>query len=563
MTAQTTRPHITTYSGCLTPRKAVMERTAGSRAARLVFCISLVTLVCGAEIQAEQKPNILMAFADDWGRYASAYAKVDGPGTVNDAFQTPHFDRIAGEGVLFRSAFVTAPSCTPCRSSLLSGQYFYRTGLGAILQGAEWDSAIPSYPLLLREQGYHIGQTYKVWTPGTPRDAPYGAQTYAFESRGSKFNGFSQHVTRMVAEGLSIDAAKQKLLDEVAGNFEDFLAERDPDQPFCYWFGPTNVHRKWIAGSGKSLWNIEPDDLKQKLPAFLPDVPVVREDFADYLGEAKAFDTALGVLIAKLEERGELDNTLVVVSGDHGAPGFPRGKCNLYDFGVAVPLAMRFGDKIQPGRVIDDLVNLMDLAPTFLDVAKAPVPSAMTGRSLLPLLQSDREGQIDPSRTWVVTGRERHVGGARAGRLPYPQRALRTKEYLYIVNFRPDRFPMGDPKVVTPQSAPHRDVLTNDTFVAFGDLDASPTKAWMIAHRHDEPQLFQHGFGKRPSEELYVLAEDPDQLHNVAGDPEHATIKHELRRQLLAELVRTGDPRVTGDGMQFERLPFTGGQPLR
>src|SRR5688572_10384596 len=109
-----------------------------------------------------KRPNILFVFADDWGRFASAYAKIDGPGTINDAIQTPNFDRLAREGVLFRRAFVSAPSCTPCRSALISGQHFWRTGRASILRGAIWDGSQPAFPLLLREAGYHIGETYKV-----------------------------------------------------------------------------------------------------------------------------------------------------------------------------------------------------------------------------------------------------------------------------------------------------------------------------------------------------------------------------------------------------------------
>ena len=251
--------------------------------------------------------------------------------------KTPVFDRIAREGVLLTQAYVTAPSCTPCRSSLLSGQYFWRTGRGAILQGAKWDSKIPSFPLLLHDSGYHIGQTYKVWVPGSPVDAPYGEKKYEYESAGRAFNRFSQGVTRAVAGGETIDAAKQRLYDEAMANFQSFLDAREGDKPFCYWFGPTNVHRKWIKGSGKKLWGLDPDALKGKMPKFLPDTHEVREDLVDYFGEVMAFDTALGLILKKLEETGELDNTLVVVSGDHGAPGFPRGKTNLYDFGTAVP----------------------------------------------------------------------------------------------------------------------------------------------------------------------------------------------------------------------------------
>ncbi|HRE79537.1 MAG TPA: sulfatase, partial [Opitutaceae bacterium] len=405
-----------------------------------VFALSLLSL----GLAAEKRPNILFAFADDWGRYASAYAKLDGPGGISDVVQTPNFDRIAREGVLFRSAFVSAPSCTPCRSAILSGQHFWRTGRGAILRGAVWDYTNPSYALMLGDAGYHLGETYKVWGPGTPNDAPYGAGKYAYEKAGNKFNQFSQHATTLVGQGQPIEAAKQMLYNEVRKNFDAFLAARATGQPFCYWFGPTNVHRKWIKGSGKKLWGIEPDALRGKLPAFLPDVPEIREDLADYLGEVQAFDASLGVLLARLEEIGELDNTLIVVSGDHGAPGFPHGKCNLYDFGSRVSLAIR-GPEVSGGRVIDDLITLPDLAPTFLEAGGITPPAAMTGRSLVSLLASTASGQVERARDAVYIGRERHVESARADYLPYPQRAIRTHDFLYIVNFRPERWPIGDP----------------------------------------------------------------------------------------------------------------------
>ncbi len=532
---------------------------------------SLLTAACAPQpALAAERPNILFCFADDWGRYASIYADptVNGRGSANDLISTPNIDRIAREGVLFRNAFVTAPSCTPCRSSLLSGQYFYRTGRGAILQGAVWDSQIPSYPLLLQDAGYHIGKLYKVWGPGEPANAPYGGDSAGFEQRGGpNFNSFSQTATEMVASGKSVAEAKAALLDKVHTEFQGFLAKRQPNQPFCFWFGPTNVHRKWTKGSGKALWNLEPEQLKGKLPAFLPDVPEVREDFADYLGEAMAFDAGVGVLLRDLEAAGELDNTLVVASGDHGAPGFPRGKCNLYTFGTGVTLAAMWKGQggIPAGRVLDDFVNLMDLAPTFLAAGGVTPPAVMTGRSLLPMLQSTQDGLVDTSRTWVVNGRERHVAAAREDNLPYPQRAIRTRYYLYIINFHPERWPMGAPYAVTEDNTPSLDALTNDTFVAFGDLDASPTKAWMVAHREETEfrQQYEWGFAKRPATELYYLPEDPDEVHNVSGQPEFAHIERRLRDQLMAELTTTGDPRVTSADPVFEHAPFTNPEPAR
>lgn len=502
------------------------------------------------------RPNIVFAFADDWGRYASIYARLE-PGGPSDAVSTPAFDRVAAEGVLFKNAYVNAPSCTPCRSSLLSGQYFYRTGRGAILQGAIWDSQIPTYPLLLRDAGYHIGHTYKVWSPGTPRDAPYGGDKTAYVKRGGRFNAFSQRVS--AAD--DVDAAKQELLEEVRGNFRDFLADREAGQPFCYWFGPTNCHRKWVQGSGKKLWGIEPDDLKGKLPPFLPDEPIVREDFADYLGEVQAFDAGLGVLLDELEALGELDNTIVVVSGDHGVPGFPNGKCNLYDFGVAVPLAVRWGAKVPPGRVVDDFVCLPDLAPTFLEAASIEPPDVMTAKSLMNVLTSSKSGQVDQARDYVIVGRERHVGDARLENLPYPQRAIRTKRYLYIRNFKPERWPMGvAPGYGEPDGPlPDYEALESNTHVAFSDMDASPTKAFLVTHRGDEgmAEYFDVAFGRRPGEELYDLESDPYEVKNVAEDSRHADAKKALASRLIGILRATGDPRVTGDGSKFDKPPFT------
>ncbi len=528
-----------------------------------LMVLAALCLSCGESEAAVKRPNILFCFADDWGRYASAYRTGKDDETPNSVVNTPNFDRVAREGVLFNNAFVNAPSCTPCRSALLSGQYFYRTQRAAILQGALWDGSIPSYPLILQDAGYHIGHSYKVWSPGTPANAPYGARETSYNKRGNRFSGFSQ----VVSKANDHDAMKQQLYDEVRDNFRDFLGDGQEGEPFCYWFGPTNCHRKWIAGSGKELWGLDPDDLKGKMPPFLPDNEVVRQDFCDYLGEAQAFDAAVGVLMAELERRGELDNTLVVVSGDHGIPGFPRGKCNLYDFGVHVALAVRWGKNIPAGRSVDDFVNLMDLAPTFLAAGGAKTPDVMTGRSFLGVLASEKSGQVDAKRDYVVVGRERHVAAARTDNLPYPQRAIRTKDFLYIRNFKPERWPMGTAAGFGRPTGPlpSYEVLENNTFGAFGDLDASPTKAWIAVHRDDPgvDRYFDFAFGRRPAEELYDLRNDPHQMQNVAADAKLAKTRKALSARLMSILKSTGDPRVTGDGSTFDKSPYSDSPPPR
>ncbi|MCA9150008.1 MAG: sulfatase [Planctomycetales bacterium] len=524
-----------------------------------VYCSIALFNLARLASAADARPNILFFFADDWGRHAGVYARVDANHGINDIIRTPTIDRVASQGVVFRNAFVNAPSCTPCRSSLLSGQYFWRTGRGAVLHAAVWDSAIPVYSLLLKDTGYQLGKSYKVWSPGTPADAPYGKQQYAFERAGRKFNRFSQEVTQLVAAGTPREQAKDKLLSEVRENFGQFLAQRDPNKPFCYWFGPTNTHRKWVRGSGKALWDLNPDDLQGKLPPFLPDVAEVREDITDYFGEAMALDAALAVLIQSLRDQGLYENTLIVISGDHGAPGFPHGKCNLYDFGTRVPLIIA-GPKVVPGRVVDDFASLPDLAPTFLEAGGCEIPAVMTAKSLWPVLLSDAQGQVDPNRTWVLTGRERHVSQARADFLPYPQRCLRTAKYAFITNFHPERMPLGDLHRLESDTPPSFDEIENSTYVTLPDEDAGLTKAWLVTHRNDSQwkPYFDHAYGKRPREELFDLEKDPHQMHNVAALPEYATVLAELRSQLLNELQRSGDPRMIDDGKYYETPPLAG-----
>eukprot|EP00442_Polarella_glacialis_P020344 CAMPEP_0115161660 /NCGR_PEP_ID=MMETSP0227-20121206/71494_1 /TAXON_ID=89957 /ORGANISM="Polarella glacialis, Strain CCMP 1383" /LENGTH=251 /DNA_ID=CAMNT_0002573713 /DNA_START=233 /DNA_END=988 /DNA_ORIENTATION=- len=251
---------------------------------------------------------------------------------MNEFLSTPHFDQVAREGVLFLNARAPAPGCNPCRSSVMSGRYFWQTGLGAIEQGTAWDEAIPTFPLELERSGYFLGYTYEGDFGKT--NARVGGSRTAFNSVGKNFGDFSRWVTKTAPQlAGGVQEAKGKLLEEVRGNFRCFLdahkehsssAGKD-SSPFCYCWGPSTTHRGdgWQPGSGKALWGIDPDRMQGKMPTFLPDAHAVRQDLSDYLGECCAMDAGLGVLLAELTELGELDNTLVVVSGDHGPPGFP------------------------------------------------------------------------------------------------------------------------------------------------------------------------------------------------------------------------------------------------
>ncbi len=516
---------------------------------KTIFLLSFT--LCAACAGGENRPNILLLFADDLGRYASAYADPDKP-SPNDIIKTPVFDRIAKEGALFQNAFVSVPSCTPSRAALNTGRHFFRNGSHSQLhfpwQKGEPDpfDKIKGMPLTLRDGGYHIGLTYKLHI----RESIIGGKQNIYDNAGSNLNQYSQFLTKAQDK----DAARQKILDQVRGNFSNFLAKRKEGQPFFYSFNPSNTHRKWTPGSGKALWGLNPDDLKGRMPPVLPDESLIREDMADYLGEAMAFDAACGALIKMIEDMGELDNTIVVISGDHGIPGFPRGKCNVHDFGSRVLLAIRWPEKVTANRNVKLPVSLIDLAPTFLAAAGLESSDDPNGQNLLPALAPG--GDDSRLRGWVLVGRELHAGRAREGLLPYPVRALRTRDFLYVRNFKPDRWPSGDPYGVTEDSEPSFDELANSTYCAFPDIDASPTKAWLVARRKDKgmESFVEFAWGKRPGEELYDLMKDPYQTRNVANDPAYAKALAKLRGQLMNELKANDDPRLSHDA--FDRAPY-------
>jgi len=462
--------------------------------------------VSAAKKWEADRPNILFAFADDWGwSYAGAYGE--------PTIKTPVFDRIAKEGVLFTHAFVSSPSCTPCRGSLLTGQHFWRLGHGANLHSI-LPAEIPVYPELISRAGYFVGHTGKGWGPGR---------------RGER---------------------KQNPAGPTFKSFEQFLQERPKEKPFCFWFGSSDPHRGYDPKLRKEM-GINPDDVQ--VAPFFPDATAVREDIADYYAEVQRFDNDVGRLVEKLELIGELDNTIVVVSGDHGMP-FPRCKTNLYDSGVRVPLAVRWPGKVKAGRKVNDLVSLVDLAPTFLEIAGEALPKQMTGRSLLSILTSDKQGVVDSSVDCVFFGRERHcpcqeepVSGG------YPMRAVRTHDFLYIRNFLPERWPAGTPN--------YERAYKDKSWL--GDCDNGPTKFYMWANRFDAKvkPLYDLAFARRASEELYDLKADPHQMRNVAGESTYMQTKIELREKLMEKLRRTNDPRVLGQGKKIDEYPYYGSFP--
>lgn len=464
-----------------------------------IIAVALAVLVTatGAAHQpaSVRPPNIVVLIADDWGY---PHAGVYGDKVV----RTPTFDRIAREGVLFRRAYAAAPSCTPSRASLLTGRAPHELEEGGNLWGT-LPARFAVYPDLLERAGYTVGHARKGWGPGN------------FETGGRTRNPAGSQFA----------------------SFDAFYAQAPKEKPFCFWFGSTDPHRPYDRDSGAAA-GLKAGQVV--VPSFLPDTPEVRNDILDYYLEVERLDREAGAILRTLEQAGQLDNTLVVFTSDNGMP-FPRAKANLYDAGTHVPLALRLPGRVKAGQQRDDFVVLTDLAPTILEAAGL-TPPAMTGRSLMPLLAGSRQ----PNRDHVFVERERHAQ-VRRGDLSYPARALRTDRFLYIRNFRPDRWPAGDPEkyfAVGP----------------FGDIDGGPSKD-LLLERRDDPAIarfFTLATAKRPAEELYDLRADPGQLENVAGKSEYARDKAALTTTLERWMRDTNDPRILQDDDRWDKYPYYG-----
>jgi len=474
---------------------------------------ALILLLAGCKSETGPQPNILFAIADDWGwPHAGAYG--------DPVVLTPTFDRLAREGVLFNHAYISSPSCTPSRNAILTGQYHWRLGPGANLWST-LDPSIPVYPLLLEDAGYKIGRFRKSWGPGD-------------------ISNWERHPAGH---------------DYTGTGFDTFMAERNevrPDQPFCFWLGSSDPHRPYERGSGIRS-GMDPDRIR--LYECFPDNEIVRSDVADYYYEVQRFDTLVANAISILEEYGELENTIIVMTGDNGMP-FPRCKANNYDSGVRAPFAVRWGSGIKnPGRVLEDFISTTDLAPTFLELAGVEIPDVMTGQSFAGLLKGKKEGFVDREhRGFVLHGKERHVPGQEGHMGGYPVRAIRTHDYLYIRNFKEERWPAGTPNYLE-AAIP---------YCWLGDCDNGPTKSHMVENREKDQhhrELYELAFGKRPAEELYDCREDPGQLINLADDPAYREIREELSRQLMEQLLATEDPRATGGGDAFDTVTYLGYGP--
>jgi len=473
----------------------------------------------------QARPNILFAISDDQSYpHASAY----GTRGIN----TPAFDRLADSGVLFHNAFVPAPQCSPCRAAILTGRNIWQIE-EAGTHGSSFPKKYPVFTRALEAAGYHVGATGKLWSPGN-----YKVEGWERNPVGTAYQKHT--LDEVPASGISnID---------YAANFRDFLSQKADGQPFFFWYGGKEPHRTYEYGSAAAAGK---DLVEAPVPAFLPDHEIIRNDVADYVLEIEWFDTQLGEMLRALEEAGELENTIVIVTADNGMP-FPYAKANLQEYGTHVPLVISGPAFFPGGRVTPELVSMIDIAPTILAFTGTPFEGELTGKNLEPFLKHGT-----PHRSQVLTGRERHTH-ARPDNLGYPARAIRTKDYLYVWNVKPERWPAGIP---APEGLTDEQVsgsLSPDfTSIGLGyaDIDPSPSKTFLLENRDAWPDLFFLGYQKRPGEQLYDVRRDPWCLNNLARNPDYSDILKELRAELEARLLEQGDPRMTSNGDIFESYP--------
>ncbi|MFW5915209.1 MAG: sulfatase [Planctomycetota bacterium] len=465
---------------------------------------------------SSRRPNILFCLADDAGMHFGAYDCR----WVN----TPGFDRVAREGLLFSRAFTPNAKCAPSRACILTGRNSWQLEEGANHQ-THFPARFTTCFEALHEHGYFVGHTAKGWAPGDPG-------TVGGEPRQLTGPAYNE---RKCTPPPTINNC------DYAANFADFLDDRPEDQPFCFWFGCTEPHRPYEYGSGAERGGKNTADIDEVYEIW-PDNEVVRTDLLDYGFQIEHFDRHLCAMLDELERRDELDNTLVVVTSDNGMP-FPRAKGQEYYYSNHLPLAVMWRDRIvNPGRTVREFVSFIDFTPTFLDAAGIGNEDSgmqpITGQSLMDII-NDRPGkQTDKDRDHVLIGKERHDLG-RPDDVGYPIRGIFQDDYLYLINFEPDRWPAGNPET------------------GYMNCDGSPTKTEILKARQNPEtrRYWEWSFGKRPEEELYCIADDPACIRNLAGSAGYDELRRDMRQRLTRELRAQNDPRIQGNGEIFDSYP--------
>ena len=487
------------------------------------------------------RPNILIAISDDQSFIHTGFAGCQ-------FVSTPGFDRVAGNGIYFTACYSGSPGSAPSRSSLVTGRYHWQNEQSG-QHASSWMKKYVPFIDILAANGYHTGYTGKGVDPfqyaRDERDSLWRKENAAGKSYNSIRYEKGSPSDERFASGIGAV--------NYSANFRIFMKERQQGQPFFFWYGATEPHRAYEKNSWKHK---DKDPSMADVPEFLPDNDEIRGDLLDYAVEIEWFDLHLSRILNYLDSIGELDNTIVIVTGDNGMP-FPRAKANCYEYGLHVPLAISYPAGFPGKRIVDDPVSFVDFTPTILELTNIKPEGMMpiTGRSFAGILRSRKSGIVDETKKYIFAGRERH-SSSRWNNLGYPQRVIRNSRYLLVWNLKPDRWPAGDPQAIDQESAAGELLPMygidgsgiHHSEWAFTDVDASPSKSFLIENYQDEKIAFYFAlaYNRRPEYELYDISRDPYCLENLSGKTGYSTIENELKEQLEGELKASGDPRIEG-----------------
>lgn len=487
---------------------------------------------------AQDRPNVLFAISDD---QSFVHTGFEGSSFV----KTPAFDRVAGEGVYFANCYAGSPGCAPSRSAIITGRHHWQNEQSG-QHASSWLKKYVPFVDLIAQNGYSVGRTGKGVGPFQYARSEDDSLWRKSDAAGP------EHSDIVYADDEDARFAKGISKTNYFENFKYFMENNTDDKPFFFWYGGREPHRVYEKGSwkrtSKKLEDVE-------VPEFLPDNDEIRGDLLDYAVEIEWFDLHLQKMLEYLEQIGELNNTIVIVTADNGMP-FPRAKANAYEYGVHVPLAIRYPKEYTHNRTVTDPVGFVDLAPTILEMtytsSKGMLP--ITGKSILDVLRAEEGGEISKEDKAVFSGRERH-SSSRYFNWGYPQRAIRKGDYLLVWNMKPERWPSGAPQRFDPKDStqllPMYGLDEHQKYIpagAFTDIDDCPTKTYLIEHHAEKATqpYFDLSMAKRSEYELFNVEKDPDCLKNLSGTTSFTAKEQELKKELEKELKRTQDPRVVG-----------------
>ena len=483
---------------------------------RLLFAVGALALSCKALADDLARPNIVLMVVEDLGPRIGAYG--------DPLARTPNLDRLAADGVRFTNVFTTSGVCAPSRAALITGMHQQAIGAQHMRTssfGRVRDGALGTFS-----------------TPGPAYEAVPPTFVKAFPERLRAAGYFTMNNVKTDYQFGEPFTVWDRSGDAVS------LADRDPDQPFFFMLSHFGTHEsgmfRWGFADGFELSeriftlnDARLAGLKERtdpagvtVPAYLPDTPEVRKDIAQHYDNIAVMDHWVGERLEVLRAAGLLDDTVVIWTTDHG-DGLPRAKRSIYDSGLRVPFIVRLPNRERAGTVDARLVSFVDLAPTLLALAGAPIPGHLHGQDFLQ--------EAAPRRRYVYAARDR------LDELPDRSRAVRDSRFKYIRNYVRER-PLLGPLYFRENLA---------TMAELRRLHREQALAPALA-RYLEPS--------RPAEELYDLAEDPDEMRNRIDDPAYRDELRRLRGELDRWLNEVGDLGAQPEVDMVTRLMWPGGE---